>query len=133
MNKKTLSPEDDRHGTENGYNNYGCRCVPCRTAHTTYTREVLTPNRLARPIDPMDERHGTVNLYDNYGCRCVPCTRANRDRGRKSRNRYVGWAGYDTCDTCYVPEGVVCQDQRTGFGVDKKYPHKGRRRLLWMR
>jgi hypothetical protein len=28
----TLSPDDPRHGTDNGYTNYGCRCEPCRVA-----------------------------------------------------------------------------------------------------
>lgn len=29
---KTLAPDDPRHGTANGYRNYGCRCEPCRQA-----------------------------------------------------------------------------------------------------
>ena len=35
MNRHTtrqLAPDDPRHGTTNGYNNYGCRCAPCRAA-----------------------------------------------------------------------------------------------------
>lgn len=30
---------DPRHGTMNGYQNFGCRCVPCRTAHAAWTRD----------------------------------------------------------------------------------------------
>ena len=28
-----MLPDDPRHGTNNGYNNLGCRCQPCRDAH----------------------------------------------------------------------------------------------------
>lgn len=34
-----LSPDDQRHGTENGYVNLRCRCDRCREAHATYYRE----------------------------------------------------------------------------------------------
>ena len=31
---------DPRHGTNNGYTNYGCRCAACRAANTAeYTRK----------------------------------------------------------------------------------------------
>lgn len=32
----TLTADDRRHGTHNGYNNYGCRCDDCRAAWTKY-------------------------------------------------------------------------------------------------
>lgn len=32
MAKKGLKPGDFRHGTTNGYNNYKCRCEPCKIA-----------------------------------------------------------------------------------------------------
>lgn len=28
-----LAPDDKRHGTENGYRNWGCKCAPCRAAN----------------------------------------------------------------------------------------------------
>lgn len=33
------NPDDQRHGTANGYVNYGCRCDKCRQAWTEYARE----------------------------------------------------------------------------------------------
>lgn len=30
---KGLKPRDRRHGTENGYTNWGCRCDRCTKAH----------------------------------------------------------------------------------------------------
>lgn len=31
--KSGLPPHDHRHGTQNGYGNYGCRCDQCKAAH----------------------------------------------------------------------------------------------------
>ena len=38
--KPTIYPGDGdhRHGTENGYNNLGCRCEDCRIAWSEYQR-----------------------------------------------------------------------------------------------
>lgn len=33
-----LTPDDPRHGTSNGYGNWGCRCHPCTDANTTAMR-----------------------------------------------------------------------------------------------
>lgn len=33
-----LSPDDPRHGTQNGYGNLKCRCEPCKKANTNYLR-----------------------------------------------------------------------------------------------
>lgn len=32
------TPDDPRHGTENGYSNLRCRCDRCTDAHATYYR-----------------------------------------------------------------------------------------------
>lgn len=34
--KPILEPEDRRHGSWNGYTNFGCRCGPCKAACTAY-------------------------------------------------------------------------------------------------
>ena len=31
--------EAPNHGTESGYRNYGCRCIPCKRAHATAQRD----------------------------------------------------------------------------------------------
>lgn len=73
--RRGLDDDDPRHGTENGYQNYGCRCDPCRAAR-----------KAARTLhDPYDERHGTYNGYRNYGCRCDPCKAANSAHQREKR------------------------------------------------
>ena len=33
---------DDAHGTNNGYTNYGCRCVRCTIARSTYAQQYTT-------------------------------------------------------------------------------------------
>lgn len=33
--------KDIRHGTRHGYEEYGCRCTPCRIAHNTSDRRWL--------------------------------------------------------------------------------------------
>ena len=35
--RRSLAPDDARHGSENGYTNYRCHCDQCKAAHTAYT------------------------------------------------------------------------------------------------
>jgi hypothetical protein len=35
---RPLMVDDHRHGSENAYKNYGCRCAPCRDAHIIHRR-----------------------------------------------------------------------------------------------
>lgn len=86
--KCRLAEGDRRHGTENGYINYACRCEPCRAAHTdiTYQRK---QRRLQKPVP--DHVHGTANGYGNYGCRCVGCTDAwSKDCLDRTHRRRAG-------------------------------------------
>lgn len=77
--RRLLKEGDKRHGTINGYTNYGCRCDPCREANSKSTsRRKLVLH--GKGLDPDDERHGTYNGYTNYGCRCDACKLAARDR-----------------------------------------------------
>ena len=74
-----LEDGDKRHGTVNGYINYGCRCSACTKANSDY----LVPRareRRANGLEPNDRRHGTDNGYTNYGCRCSRCTVARAER-----------------------------------------------------
>lgn len=69
-----MKPDDKRHGTYAGYQKK-CRCGPCRTAATEYTRAWRARNRGTLPDG--DPRHGTVTGHDDYGCRCNPCRAAH--------------------------------------------------------
>ena len=74
-----LEPDDSRHGTQNGYNNHGCRCERCReanrTSHATYINKVKEEGRTLG-------EHGTRLCYDT-GCRCDPCRDAHNARSRE--------------------------------------------------
>jgi hypothetical protein len=76
-------PEDDpRHGTSNGYMNYGCRCQPCVDARKAY-RERLKANPAGRAAR---SEHGTTSKYAR-GCRCDQCRAAVTDAAREYRER----------------------------------------------
>lgn len=87
-------PSDQRHGTANGYMNYGCRCDRCRKAYSEYHKmrrheNLEHYNSLARvrsnrhhakalkkmQQDQEDERHGSYYGYQ-IGCRCARCKKA---------------------------------------------------------
>lgn len=75
-------PEDKRHGTTNGYNNYDCRCDRCKRAHADEQQR----RKVARRNAPTPRHvHGTVNGYDNYSCRCKRCTEAHTEAARVRR------------------------------------------------
>lgn len=42
-----LAPDDPRHGTANGYNNWNCRCPACTTAKTTAQKTKRAKRRAA--------------------------------------------------------------------------------------
>lgn len=42
-----LPDGDERHGTRNGYNNYGCHCGPCTEANRVYYRKYRENRREA--------------------------------------------------------------------------------------
>ena len=77
-----IGPDDPRHGTHNGYGNYGCGCESCRAANARYCYEAKR-RRVARGIP--DHVHGTVNGYGGWACRCDPCTAA---WARNANDRY---------------------------------------------
>ena len=69
-----IGPDDPRHGTHNGYGNYGCGCDPCREANARYCYEAKR-RRVARGTMPV-HLHGTSGGYGNWKCRCEACTAA---------------------------------------------------------
>ncbi len=69
------NPDDERHGTLNGYTNYHCKCVPCRTFGRAYSKKMARKRR-QKGLPAGSKLHGTEGGYSNYKCRCVPCLEA---------------------------------------------------------
>lgn len=67
-----LPAGDTRHGTENGYGNYKCRCDDCRRAHTASTT-LAREARWEKGLPADSPLHGRKSTYFNYGCQCGPC------------------------------------------------------------
>lgn len=78
--RKGLAPDDPRHGTPNGYNNHGCRCVDCKAAQRADNIR-RRRERLSRPIP--DHVHGTDNGYTSYKCKCPACVEVGRAERRR--------------------------------------------------
>lgn len=140
MSRRTLTPDDPRHGTYNGYNNFRCRCEPCRNAAkewrisygmNDYYREWTHRTGRAKPraehLAEIEPPHGTESRYSNkkWRCRCDECraaaTAAKRARRARSRIPCV------TCGTLVdginrrtpdkPPECQPCAARRTGKGL----------------
>ncbi|GAA1523101.1 hypothetical protein HD600_000202 [Microbacterium ginsengiterrae] len=77
-----LAPDDPRHGTNNGYVNYRCRCDPCGEARKTFRRR-LKENPAGRA---KSSEHGTRSRYAR-GCRCDDCKHAATSAARADRDR----------------------------------------------
>lgn len=78
---KGLPAGDNRHGTNNGYRNLGCRCVQCVAANTKYERERYAkyPKRRQLMLEAQSRRRARIR--GNY---CEPYKRADiyaRDNG----------------------------------------------------
>lgn len=79
-----MTPDDPRHGTQNGYNNQRCHCELCRAAHAAYEMRARR-RRGVRPLVELNAasaaaaklRHGTRGRY-NKGCHCLECKAAAR-------------------------------------------------------
>lgn len=88
-----LRRADPRHGTENGYRNWGCRCSRCRTAHAEYTAHEVEKRRALRVNDgsgtmiAVGIEHGGKWSYRNHRCECGPCRSAHRDQVAEYRRR----------------------------------------------
>lgn len=101
-----LGPHVTQHGTNNEYQNYGCRCDECRAAGAEHQRMTYkTPcsgcgapvwRRGLKPTTGLCRRclgetrrtavHGTESRYTG-GCRCDECRGASRDARRRRRAR----------------------------------------------
>lgn len=74
-----------KHGTNSTYCNYGCRCPPCRTAHTEYCIK-RRRERMQGEI-PDSVMHGRATTNTNWGCHCEPCMQARRDYEAERRRK----------------------------------------------
>lgn len=81
-----LSSDDPRHGTENGYRHFACRCPACREAHRQHCKKFR--KRVEGTLEPDDSRHG-LNGYRNYHCRCSVCTDANKKAFAEYDKTYI--------------------------------------------
>lgn len=90
--KRGLPEGDPRHGTPNGYRNWGCRCEACKEGHLQYNREYAAgrPKKAKKGLPDGDPRHGTNNGYTNHGCRCERCKYANSLRQTEARAKRQG-------------------------------------------
>jgi hypothetical protein len=79
----TLGDDDPRHGTTNGYSNFGCRCAQCteanRLAQAAYKARLRAEGRVLGA-------HGTDSCYDS-GCRCDECRAAHNRKSREYKRR----------------------------------------------
>jgi hypothetical protein len=50
----TLSAEDPRHGTRNGYTKHQCRCDTCKAASSAYLKARRERRRVTTPVNPDD-------------------------------------------------------------------------------
>ena len=73
-------PMDLRHGTVNGYVNYGCRCDKCKAASSRRHKQ-----RVEEGLSETDPRHGTESGYLNWGCRCESCKAGHSAAAKKRR------------------------------------------------
>lgn len=85
------NPDDERHGTLNGYTNYHCICAPCRKLGRAYFKKKARERR-QRGLPAGSKLHGTEGGYSNYGCKCELCSKARADyaAGWRARKKEEG-------------------------------------------
>lgn len=105
-----MLPDDQRHGTANGYSNLGCRCGECRAAKATDQR-AQNAARARRGLPESDLRHGKASTYMNWRCRCQACTKAAAEYRTMSKVWLVS-SGKDTdyLVHCATPSKAAARD-----------------------
>ncbi len=120
----SFPPDDERHGTVNGYANLDCRCDRCRAAWRDHHREYM--HRTARAIPRKDYValrrqnmvHGTEAGYKR-GCRCSACRHTasmarweRRQVGQVLTHNRAGYANGCRCDVCREAHRVYSAERR---------------------
>lgn len=100
-----------KHGTQNEYQNYGCRCDACKAAGSKYNASKLL-GQCPRCGDPMwnvqrgreksicqnceierkqkmNLKHGTLSMYGRHKCRCDKCRAVSAASQRDYRRRKI--------------------------------------------
>lgn len=73
------------HGQSSTYENHGCRCAACKTAHAEKNAAAHRRRKADGKAAGYDKsKHGVKQTYDD-GCRCEPCRAANAAASRKHR------------------------------------------------
>lgn len=62
----SLTADDPRHGTNNGYGNLKCRCQPCRDAHAEYQRRIHRDWRERRRAQGVTARGTLRKVFDDH-------------------------------------------------------------------
>lgn len=73
------------HGTNRGYEFFGCRCALCRSVHIEGRRDVITEAGVRGDLP--DHLHGTNSCYINRMCRCQRCTEAHNEYSRQYKEQ----------------------------------------------
>ena len=92
--ERHLPADDARHGTDNGYSNYGCRCTPCVAAHADYRAAATKRAAERKQSGALDSATrdaravavGTITL-EEYNLRMRNATRPLTDSGIITRHQ----------------------------------------------
>lgn len=134
----TLAPDDPRHGTPTGYNNWRCRCEPCKEAdraaqHLYRERTKLPCSQCGAPR----RRRSKTGL-------CQPCYLDRVKRFAAAKNRCVDCGAptkSERCDPCsrkarsprhgtltmYSAHRCHCDECREAYAVYQSNRRNGRR------
>lgn len=83
----SLDPGVVEHGSEDTYQNWGCRCEACKAGNAARALERRQERKLRLEADPTLTEHGKESTYVNWLCRCGDCTAA------MSRKRHAAGPG----------------------------------------
>lgn len=92
------------HGTPNGYQNYRCRCEPCKKSNSDYRKK-----RLQQSVTGNEPWHGTMSGYGYWGCRCKRCKKiASAYREKRLEQLITGDESWHGTERGYVHRKCRC-------------------------
>lgn len=100
----SLTANDPRHGSYNGYHNHGCRCGPCTTANTAYYREKAYDKDVCDRCGNLKNRKAEI---------CQACRNVEISAPHGSETRYRGKNGAPCrCDLCRAAASAARKERR---------------------